>query len=180
MNIVRINEKTIKEIYLILSATAPDTMVAAVPQNTSWKKNLPQKGTFEVRVLSKTERSASPRIQRFCVPTKGASLPNIRPQPSNRKPRDETANTMKFLDRMLTVFFDLAKPASTAAKPRFMKNTRIEARNTHKVSIIIVGPFQRKRCLCERSRDTFALIYVLFDGPSGGLLALQDTKIPVT
>ena len=27
------------------SATAPETMVAAVPQNTSWKKNLAQSGT---------------------------------------------------------------------------------------------------------------------------------------
>ena len=41
-----------KATYLIRSATAPDTMVAAVPQNTSWKKNFPQKGTFEVSVLS--------------------------------------------------------------------------------------------------------------------------------
>ena len=38
--------------YLIRSATAPDTMVAAVPQKTSWKKNLPQKGTVDVRVSS--------------------------------------------------------------------------------------------------------------------------------
>ena len=38
--------------YLIRSATAPDTMVAAVPQNTSWKKNFPQNGTLEVRVSS--------------------------------------------------------------------------------------------------------------------------------
>ena len=30
---------------LIRSATAPDTMVAAVPQNTSWKKNLAHSGT---------------------------------------------------------------------------------------------------------------------------------------
>jgi hypothetical protein len=33
-----------KDMYLILSATAPETMVAAVPQNTSWKKNLAQSG----------------------------------------------------------------------------------------------------------------------------------------
>ena len=45
---------------------------------------------------------------------------------------------MKFLERMLTVFFALAKPASTAAKPRFIKNTRIAASRTQKVSIIIV------------------------------------------
>jgi hypothetical protein len=38
-------ENTINEMYLMRSATAPETMVAAVPQNTSWKKNFAQKGT---------------------------------------------------------------------------------------------------------------------------------------
>ena len=28
------------EMYLMRSATAPETIVAAVPANTSWKKNL--------------------------------------------------------------------------------------------------------------------------------------------
>ena len=51
------------------------------------------------------------------------------------RPRDETANTIKFFDRILTVFFDLANPASTLAKPRFIKKTRIAARKTHRVSI---------------------------------------------
>ena len=40
------------ETYLIRSATAPETMVAAVPQNTIWKNTLPQNGTLEVNVLS--------------------------------------------------------------------------------------------------------------------------------
>ncbi len=31
--------------YLMRSATEPDTMVAAVPANTSWKKNFAQIGT---------------------------------------------------------------------------------------------------------------------------------------
>ena len=34
-----------KDLNLIRSATAPDTMVAAVPANTSWKKNFAQNGT---------------------------------------------------------------------------------------------------------------------------------------
>src|SRR5699024_3480552 len=62
--------------------------------------------------------------------------PNIRPQPSSMKPRDDTAKTIKFLDRMLTVFLARATPASTAAKPRFMKNTRIAASSTHKVATV--------------------------------------------
>ena len=38
------------------------------------------------------------------------------------------------------MFFDLAMPASKDAKPRFIKNTRIAARKTHKVSTIIGKP----------------------------------------
>ncbi|MBM7687006.1 hypothetical protein JOD07_002804 [Defluviitalea raffinosedens] len=45
MKIVSTKENTMNERYLTRSATAPDTMVAAVPQNTNWKKNFPQKGT---------------------------------------------------------------------------------------------------------------------------------------
>ncbi|MBM7687007.1 hypothetical protein JOD07_002805 [Defluviitalea raffinosedens] len=54
------------------------------------------------------------------------------------KPIDDTAKTIKFFDRMLTVFFDLAKPDSTAAKPRFIKNTSTAANNTQRVSMIII------------------------------------------
>ena len=34
-----------KELNLMRSATAPETMVAAVPAKTSWKKNFAQSGT---------------------------------------------------------------------------------------------------------------------------------------
>ncbi len=40
------------------------------------------------------------------------------------------AKTMKFFERMLTVFFDRQNPDSTSANPRFMKNTR-DAVSTH-------------------------------------------------
>ena len=45
MAIARMKLNRMKEWYLIRSATAPETMVAAVPQNTSWKKNLAHSGT---------------------------------------------------------------------------------------------------------------------------------------
>jgi hypothetical protein len=38
-------EKKMKEWNLIRSATAPETMVAAVPAKTSWKKNFAHSGT---------------------------------------------------------------------------------------------------------------------------------------
>ena len=94
------------------------------------------------------------------MPTKGASPPNISPHPSSRKPRDETAKTMKFLDRMLTVFLARAKPASTAANPRFIKNTKIAARNTHRVSVteyVIFIPPRMKMSLSPRMRSSPAV-----------------------
>ncbi len=45
MNATRTTLNTMKEPNLMRSATAPDTIVAAVPANTSWKKNLAQSGT---------------------------------------------------------------------------------------------------------------------------------------
>src|SRR3972149_11513822 len=56
------------------------------------------------------------------------------PHPRIQKNNDVTANTIKFLERMLTQFFARQKPDSTHAKPRFMKNTSIAVTNTQTVS----------------------------------------------
>lgn len=63
---------------------------------------------------------------RCSVPRMGLPPPNMMP-PSRRRPGEETAKTIKFLERMLTVFFARANPASTLAKPRFIKKTRMAA-----------------------------------------------------
>jgi hypothetical protein len=44
MKATRMKLKIMNEPNLIRSATAPETMVAAVPANTSWKKNFAQSG----------------------------------------------------------------------------------------------------------------------------------------
>ena len=49
------------------------------------------------------------------------------------------ANTMKFLERMLTVFLARQKPDSTSAKPRFMKNTSDAVISTQTVSRAMVS-----------------------------------------
>src|SRR5688572_20012319 len=72
-------------------------------------------------------------------------LPNISPQPKNQKPMDETAKTIKFLERILTQFFARQNPDSTQAKPRFMKNTSMPVKSTQMVSIAtlmsaVLGP----------------------------------------
>src|SRR5580765_3969373 len=65
----------------------------------------------------------------------GLPSPNIKPKPKIQNPMVVTANTMKFLERMLTQFFARHIPDSTAAKPRFMKNTRNAVDITHTVSM---------------------------------------------
>jgi len=64
-------------------------------------------------------------------------LPNIKPQPRTRNPNFDTAKKHKILLKDIdSVFFDRLKPGSTMAKPRFIKNTNIEATITQIVSSI--------------------------------------------
>ena len=64
---------------LVRSAIAPDTMVAAVAQNTVWKIRNPSMGS----PLSMT-LSIMSRLKKCGVPTKPPT-PNINPKPMNQK-----------------------------------------------------------------------------------------------
>src|SRR3989338_6130056 len=66
-------------------------------------------------------------------------LPNMRPYPNTQKAIEETANTMKFLERMFVEFLTRQKPVSTHANPKFMKNTSIAVNNVHIVSATTLG-----------------------------------------
>src|SRR3990172_13202161 len=70
-------------------------------------------------------------------PKNAVPPPNMSPKPSARNAREETANTTKFLKRMLTQFLARQKPDSTSPKPRFMKKTRNAASITQMVSMAI-------------------------------------------
>src|SRR3989338_2158195 len=65
--------------------------------------------------------------------------PNMSPKPMTQKAMEETANTMKFFERMFVEFFTRQKPVSTHPKPRFMKNTSIAGINTQSVSATTFG-----------------------------------------
>src|SRR3970040_1377993 len=122
-------EKRKKAPNRIRSATAPETMVAAVPANTSWKKNLASSGRAVQEMAEYTPWYASPVAGLLSAPLKNQSpfapmkpvpSPNIRPQPTSKNAIDVTANTMKFFDRMFAVFLARQRPDSSRAKPRFM------------------------------------------------------------
>ena len=61
------------------------------------------------------------------------------PKPKTQNASEETANTMKFLARMLTAFLAWQRPASSKANPAFMKNTRDAVIITHIVSSAILS-----------------------------------------
>jgi hypothetical protein len=96
-------EKRKKAANLIRSATAPETIVAAVPANTSWKKNLAVRGMpVQLSALYTPWYasavagllSAPVRNQMPLVPTSPEPSLNMRPKPVSRKATDETAKTM--------------------------------------------------------------------------------------
>ena len=129
-----IAEKIINTWNLILSATAPDTIVAAVPANTNWKRNLAQKGTCVQLIESKPSSTPKLAKNRLVRPEKPFPFENISPHPINQNPTDARANTIKFFARIFTVFFARQRPDSTIANPRFIKNTRNAASRTQTVS----------------------------------------------
>ena len=61
-------------------------------------------------------------------------VPCIRPKPIIQNRKEPTMKSTKFFMRMLAVFLERVKPASTRAKPGCMKNTSIAAINTQTVS----------------------------------------------
>jgi len=107
----------------VRSAMAPDTIVAAVAQNTVWNMRNPSVG----RPLSMKERS-----KKWGIPM-NPPAPNINPKPINQYSKEPNMKSTKFFIRMLAVFFTLVKPASTNANPGCMKNTSIAASNIHTV-----------------------------------------------
>ena len=115
---------------LVLSAIPPDTMVAAVAQNTVWKMSVHSAGMLESPTKDPSKRWISPM--------KPFPAPCMRPKPMNQKRIDPSMKSTKFFMRMLAEFFDLVKPASTSAKPGCMKNTSIAAMRTHTVSRLLI------------------------------------------
>ena len=59
--------------------------------------------------------------------------PYINEYPINQYEVTASAKTKRFLARILTAFLDLHIPASTIAKPAFMKITKIVAISNHRL-----------------------------------------------
>ena len=99
----------------VRSAIAPETIVAAVAQNTKLNTNSAH--------LLKSESWV--RTSRFGTPIspKNVSSPSIRPKPRSTNAIVPRQKSIKFFIIMLPAFFALVKPVSTIAKPHCIKNT---------------------------------------------------------
>jgi len=117
---------------LVRSAIAPDTMVAAVAQNTVWNIKNPSIGKPLSMILFMYSRS-----QKWGVPAT-LPTPNMMPKPTSQKSNEPTMKSTKFFIKILAVFFVLVKPASTKANPGCMKNTSIAASSIHTVLTPVV------------------------------------------
>eukprot|EP00975_Prorocentrum_lima_P030329 6358561-Prorocentrum_lima.AAC.1 len=96
---------------LVRSAIAPDTMVAAVAQNTVWKIRNPSMGS----PLSMT-LSIMSRLKKCGVPTKPPT-PNINPKPMNQKRMEPNIKSIRFFISTLAVFLVRINPCLLYTSP---------------------------------------------------------------
>ena len=106
---------------------APETMVAAVAQKTSWKKK------FAQSTASKPDVANMPSVGRPIKPP-SASSPLMSPKPSTRNATVPTQKSIRFFMMMLPAFFARVKPVSTMANPACMKNTSTAPTMYHRLS----------------------------------------------
>src|SRR6056297_3245465 len=121
------------EVNFVLSAMAPDTMVAAVAANTAWKS---QKANIQrpsglpgfASDMKKFEDPMNPAIE----------LPNMRPNPIMKKAMEPTEKSIRFFMIIFPALFALVKPISTMANPACMKNTRNAATSIQTTLIALI------------------------------------------
>jgi len=114
----------------VLSAIAPETIVAAVAAKTAWniqKANCHSpSGVVGLAVLKK-----KPSVPMSPDPL----VPNMIPKPTNQNAIEPRLKSIRFFIKMLQAFLALVKPVSTIANPACIKNTRKAAINVQIVSI---------------------------------------------
>ena len=132
MNPVRTRAKRTNSPNLTLSATNPETIVAAVPANADWnKKSTVGTNAPSVTISAVTVGSKNKPLKNNHPPA--TDPPYIIEKPINQYAVTARAKTNRFLAKILTAFLDLHIPASTIAKPAFMKITKIVATNNQRL-----------------------------------------------
>ena len=106
---------------MVLSAIAPDTIVADVAQNTVWKiMNTPIGSPLNMPSASASDFG----LKKPAVPIKALLPPNISANPMIKKKIEPSTKSIMFFIRMFPEFFALVNPVSTMANPACIKYTR--------------------------------------------------------
>lgn len=111
---------------LIRSATAPEKMVVAVPQNMVWNRKK------EIRWKLFPNSGMKPVVPIKPLP----ESPNMRPNPISQNPMTEKTKSEIFLMATLMLFFGRVSPDSRHMNPGCIKKTSTADTMTQKLSII--------------------------------------------
>ena len=111
------------------SAIEPETIVAAVAQNTVWKMS----------VVQLYPSPTTPSAKKSKPPNRPFIEPNIMPKPTSQKIGVPRLKSIRFFMMMLPAFFARVKPVSTIAKPACMKNTSAAAISVQPTSIEVAS-----------------------------------------
>ena len=166
----------------VLSAMAPETMVAAVAQKTVWKMKVHSAGTL----------LSEPMKPKPSQPKKALPAPYMMLKPSIQYSTEPHMKSTKFFIRMLAVFLACVRPASTRAKPGCIQNTSIAPSNTHIVSSPFTKSFDSSTAGATISNNViiiktiprplrFALRQKPIEGaalPVGGYVAVVNKTLP--
>src|SRR6188768_3978537 len=107
------------------SATAPETIVVAVPQKAAWKKKNAITQLLGFSMIALGSQPIQP-------PNDG---PNIIPKPSSPKSAQEMQKSMRFLNATLIEFLARTSPDSTQVNPACIATTRQAESNTQRMSV---------------------------------------------
>ena len=100
------------------SATAPETMVTAVPQNMAWKTK---------KICSEAVRLLRPAKSRSTPTGRTLEAPKANMKPTRAKKRTDAQKSITFFMATLMEFLDRTMPASISRKPICMTMTSAAA-----------------------------------------------------
>ncbi len=111
------------------SASAPDTIVAAVPANIIWNATNAQPAPSSYLM------SVSPNVDQPTMPP--MSSPKMNEKPNSTNTIAAMSMSARFLMPTLIEFFARENPASTAVKPACMKNTSVPQISIQPMSMFV-------------------------------------------
>ena len=119
----------------VRSATAPETMVAAVAANITWN-------TQKVKSENASSTTAPARKNLLEPNSPAASAPNMMPKPIAQNASVPMEKSIRFFIMMLAAFLARVNPVSSMANPACIRNTSTAAINVHTVSIATAFEFE--------------------------------------